>query len=80
MTGGCTASGRSIRSPSNGNWVRLQSRNRSAKIPEWCGCGSHPVLQWSGTKSNLNKPFFGYEGVGIADSDMVNGEMKMNLA
>ncbi|RYR70851.1 hypothetical protein Ahy_A02g005155 [Arachis hypogaea] len=90
--GGSTAAGNSICSPSSSNWARSQSRNRSARVPEWCGYGYRPILQWSGIESNSNKPFFGYsnyntrkktwckESAGIADSDRVNSRMKMNLA
>ncbi|RYR24801.1 hypothetical protein Ahy_B02g058346 [Arachis hypogaea] len=103
MVGGrSTAVGSSIRSPSSGNWARSQNQNRSARVPEWCRCGYHPILRWSRTESNPNKPFFGCsnynirgktwcgmfvwadigqeESARIADSDRVNGGMKMNLA
>ncbi|RYR02936.1 hypothetical protein Ahy_B06g081764 [Arachis hypogaea] len=102
MGGRSTTARSSVRSPSSDNWVRSQSWNKSVKVSEWCGCSSRPVLRWSETESNSNKPFFGCpyyntrgktwcgmfvwanieqdEGVGITDSDRVNGEMKMNLA
>ncbi|QHO09398.1 Zinc finger GRF-type protein [Arachis hypogaea] len=33
--------------------------SRASSIPEWCGCGCRPVLRWSTTETNPNKPFFG---------------------
>ncbi|RYR56421.1 hypothetical protein Ahy_A04g017276 [Arachis hypogaea] len=90
--GGNTAAENSNHCPPTDNWARSQSRNRSARVPEWCGCGYRPILRWSGTESNSNKPFFGYpnynirkktwceESAGIEDYDRVNGRMKMNLA
>ncbi|RYR40503.1 hypothetical protein Ahy_A09g046260 [Arachis hypogaea] len=38
---------------------RSSSRSRASGIPQWCGCGCRPVLCWSTTKANPNKPFFG---------------------
>ncbi|RYR36415.1 hypothetical protein Ahy_A09g041372 [Arachis hypogaea] len=53
------ASGSSIRSTSNGYRAKTQNRSKVTRVPEWCGCGCRPVLRWSGTYSNPNKPFFG---------------------
>ncbi|RYR54366.1 hypothetical protein Ahy_A06g029628 [Arachis hypogaea] len=39
--------------------TRIFSRSRASSIPQWCGCGCRPVLWWSTTESNPNKPFFG---------------------
>ncbi|XP_015938511.1 uncharacterized protein LOC107464119 [Arachis duranensis] len=59
MGGGSTRVGSSISSPCSGHRTRTQSRSRRSGVPEWCGCGCRPVLRWSGTDSNPNKPFFG---------------------
>ncbi|RYQ95441.1 hypothetical protein Ahy_B08g090729 [Arachis hypogaea] len=53
------ANGSSIRSTSNGYRAKTENRSRATRVPEWCGCGCRPVLRWSGTHSNPNKPFFG---------------------
>ncbi|QHO21564.1 Zinc finger GRF-type protein [Arachis hypogaea] len=39
--------------------MRRMNRNREARLPEWCACGSRPVLWWSGTDSNPGRPFLG---------------------
>ncbi|XP_020990277.1 uncharacterized protein LOC110277497 [Arachis duranensis] len=39
--------------------TRTRSRNRPSRVPERCGCGCRPVLRWSGTTTNPDKPFFG---------------------
>ncbi|RYR29323.1 hypothetical protein Ahy_B01g053693 [Arachis hypogaea] len=57
--GGSTGGGSSVRSPSSWNRSRTQTKNRRSAPPEWCGCGCRPVLRWSGTDSNPNKPFYG---------------------
>nr|XP_025648204.1 uncharacterized protein LOC112743213 [Arachis hypogaea] len=38
--------------------TRTRSRTRPLRVPEWCGCGCRPVLRWSGTTTNPDKPFF----------------------
>ncbi|MED6149000.1 hypothetical protein PIB30_058266 [Stylosanthes scabra] len=47
------------RSHSHGSLVRTPNRARSGKVPYWCGCGMRPVLRWSGTEANTERPFFG---------------------
>ncbi|RYR50074.1 hypothetical protein Ahy_A07g036630 [Arachis hypogaea] len=42
-----------------GSIMRRMNRNREARLPEWCACGSRPVLRWSGTDSNPGRPFLG---------------------
>ncbi|RYR10459.1 hypothetical protein Ahy_B04g072119 [Arachis hypogaea] len=59
MGGGSSRVGSSISSLCSGHRTRTQSRSRRSGVPEWCGCGCRPVLRWSGTDSNPNKPFFG---------------------
>ncbi|RYQ88459.1 hypothetical protein Ahy_B09g095637 [Arachis hypogaea] len=59
MGGGGTGAGSSISSPSNGHRTRTQSRSKRSGVPEWCGCCCRPVLRWSRTDSNPNKPNFG---------------------
>ncbi|RYR40154.1 hypothetical protein Ahy_A09g045838 [Arachis hypogaea] len=39
--------------------MRRMKRNREARLPEWCACGSRPVLRWSGTDFNPGRPFLG---------------------
>ncbi|MED6113852.1 hypothetical protein PIB30_074713 [Stylosanthes scabra] len=51
---GSQAPGSSLRST-----TRTPNRSRANRMPDWCGCGCRPVLRWSGTESNPNKPFFG---------------------
>ncbi|QHN98248.1 Zinc finger GRF-type protein [Arachis hypogaea] len=57
--GGSTGGGSSVRFPSSWNRSRTQTKSRRSAPPEWCGCGCRPVLRWSGTDSNPNKPFYG---------------------
>ncbi|MED6181238.1 hypothetical protein PIB30_017629 [Stylosanthes scabra] len=52
-------SGCSLRSRSQSSWVRTPSRGRGGKVPQWCGCGLHPVLRWLGTELNPDRPFYG---------------------
>ncbi|RYR23519.1 hypothetical protein Ahy_B03g068729 [Arachis hypogaea] len=59
MGGGSTAGESSVHSPSSWNRTRTQTKSRRSAPPEWCGCGCRPVLRWSGTYSNPNKPFYG---------------------
>ncbi|MED6121476.1 hypothetical protein PIB30_030545 [Stylosanthes scabra] len=49
----------SSRSRGQSSWVRTPSRGRASKVPEWCGCGLRPVLKWSGTELNPDRPFYG---------------------
>ncbi|QHN87129.1 Zinc finger GRF-type protein [Arachis hypogaea] len=72
------------------NWKRNNVRSRHSAVPEWCGCGCRPVLRWSGTKTHLNKPFFGcpnynadsvHDEVPVkSDEEDEHGGMKMNIA
>ncbi|RYR11238.1 hypothetical protein Ahy_B05g079702 [Arachis hypogaea] len=39
--------------------TRSSSQSRASNVPQWCGCGCHPVLWWSTSEANPNKPFFG---------------------
>ncbi|MED6211152.1 hypothetical protein PIB30_070892 [Stylosanthes scabra] len=39
--------------------TRTPIRSRATRVSEWGGCGCRPVLRWSGTESNPNKPFYG---------------------
>ncbi|RYQ94179.1 hypothetical protein Ahy_B08g089061 [Arachis hypogaea] len=39
--------------------TRSFSRSKASGVPQWCGCGCRPVLRWSTTEANPNKPFFG---------------------
>ncbi|RYR61074.1 hypothetical protein Ahy_A04g018182 [Arachis hypogaea] len=39
--------------------TRSSSQSRASGVPQWCGCGCYPVLRWSTTEANPNKPFFG---------------------
>ncbi|RYR35113.1 hypothetical protein Ahy_A10g050258 [Arachis hypogaea] len=57
--GGSTAVGSSVRFPSSWNRTRIQMKSRRSGPPEWCTCGCRPVLRWSSTYSNPNKPFYG---------------------
>ncbi|MED6136095.1 hypothetical protein PIB30_052778 [Stylosanthes scabra] len=52
-------SGCSSRSKSHSSWVRTSSRGRASKVPQWCGCGLRPMLRWSGTDQNPDRPFYG---------------------
>ncbi|QHN97249.1 Zinc finger GRF-type protein [Arachis hypogaea] len=52
-------SGSSSRARLHGGWVKNAHHDRGGKVPHWCGCGSHPILRWSGTDSNLERPFYG---------------------
>ncbi|QHN97657.1 Zinc finger GRF-type protein [Arachis hypogaea] len=52
-------SGSCNRSHSHGSLDRNPNRARSGKVPHWCGCGMRPVLRWSGTEVNPERPFFG---------------------
>ncbi|MED6118443.1 hypothetical protein PIB30_002696 [Stylosanthes scabra] len=51
--------GCSSRSRGQSSWARTPSRGRASKVPEWCGCGLRPVLKWSGTELNPDRPFYG---------------------
>ncbi|QHN75982.1 Zinc finger GRF-type protein [Arachis hypogaea] len=53
------ASRRSNRSSATRNWKGNNVCSWRSAVPEWCGCGCRPILQWSGTESHPNKPFFG---------------------
>ncbi|MED6116181.1 hypothetical protein PIB30_097783 [Stylosanthes scabra] len=52
-------SGCSSRSRSQSSRERTPSRRRGGKVPPWCGCELRPVLRWSGTELNLDRPFYG---------------------
>ncbi|MED6190047.1 hypothetical protein PIB30_101911 [Stylosanthes scabra] len=49
----------SSRSRSHGSLARSQNRARYGKAPHWCGCDMRPVLRWSGTEANPDRPFLG---------------------
>ncbi|QHO03195.1 Zinc finger GRF-type protein [Arachis hypogaea] len=51
------ATGRSNNPRSFGSIMRRMNRNKDARLPEWCGCGSRPVLRWSTTDSNPGRQF-----------------------
>ncbi|RYQ94669.1 hypothetical protein Ahy_B08g089611 [Arachis hypogaea] len=59
MASASNAAGSSNNPRSFGSIMRRMNRNREARLPEWGGCGSRPVLRWSGTDSNLGRPFLG---------------------
>ncbi|RYQ96211.1 hypothetical protein Ahy_B08g091855 [Arachis hypogaea] len=42
------------------------SRSNYERLLDRCGCGSRPVLKWSGTYANLWRPFFGYPNYNIS--------------
>ncbi|MED6219918.1 hypothetical protein PIB30_040294 [Stylosanthes scabra] len=44
---------------SHGSFTRSLNRSISGKVPQWCGCGMRPILCWSGTDANPERPFFG---------------------
>ncbi|MED6189167.1 hypothetical protein PIB30_093199 [Stylosanthes scabra] len=52
-------SGCSSWSRSQSSRARTPSRGRGGKVPPWCGCGLRPVLRWSGTELNPDRPFYG---------------------
>ncbi|RYQ96576.1 hypothetical protein Ahy_B08g092375 [Arachis hypogaea] len=58
MGGGSTAGGSSVHSPSSWNRTRTPSKSIRLGLPKWCSCGYWPILRWSGTDSNPNKPFY----------------------
>ncbi|RYQ84254.1 hypothetical protein Ahy_B10g103367 [Arachis hypogaea] len=39
--------------------TRSSNRSRASGVSQWCGCGCRPILRWSTTEANPNKPFFG---------------------
>ncbi|RYR52022.1 hypothetical protein Ahy_A06g026951 [Arachis hypogaea] len=41
------------------------NRNRDARLPEWCACGSRPVLRWSAMDSNPGRPFVGFPNYNV---------------
>ncbi|RYR50102.1 hypothetical protein Ahy_A07g036676 [Arachis hypogaea] len=59
----------SSRSRSHGTWVRTTNRFRAGKLPQWCGCGMHPVLRWSDTYANPERHFFGYPNYNADEED-----------
>ncbi|RYR10800.1 hypothetical protein Ahy_B05g079283 [Arachis hypogaea] len=85
--GGSTAGGSSVRSPSSWNRTRTQTKNRRLVPPEWCGYGCRPVLRWSGTDLNPNKPFYGCPNYNmdsvseeqVENSELCGDEVKMNF-
>ncbi|RYR55615.1 hypothetical protein Ahy_A06g030797 [Arachis hypogaea] len=52
---GCPSQGQGSSTRST---TRTRSRTRPSRVPERCGCGCRPVLRWSGTNTNPDKPFF----------------------
>ncbi|RYR26131.1 hypothetical protein Ahy_B02g060290 [Arachis hypogaea] len=74
--------------------MRRTNRNKDARMPEWCACGSRPVLRWSVMDSNPGRPFVGcpnYNVDKILEEDAVtcdgrtsfsndNEEWKMKIA
>ncbi|RYR05423.1 hypothetical protein Ahy_B06g085288 [Arachis hypogaea] len=38
---------------------RRTTRRSQERVPDRCGCGSRPVLKWSGTEANPGRPFYG---------------------
>ncbi|MED6225809.1 hypothetical protein PIB30_097233 [Stylosanthes scabra] len=51
--------GSSSRSRTQSAWARTSFRGGGSKLPQWCGCGLRPVLRWSGTELNPDRPFYG---------------------
>ncbi|MED6188082.1 hypothetical protein PIB30_082607, partial [Stylosanthes scabra] len=51
--------GSSSQSRTQSAWARTSSRGGGSKVPQWCGCGLRPVLRWSGTELNPDRPFYG---------------------
>ncbi|RYR51336.1 hypothetical protein Ahy_A06g026355 [Arachis hypogaea] len=85
------------RSQGQGSSTRSTTRSRSwtrlSRVPERCECGCRPVLRWSGTNTNPDKPFFGCpnynaddveeeeEHKGRVDATVVDNEqVRVNLA
>ncbi|RYR26796.1 hypothetical protein Ahy_B02g061103 [Arachis hypogaea] len=52
---GCASRGQGSSTQST---TRTRSRSRPSQVPKHCGCIYCPVLWWSGTNTNPDKPFF----------------------
>ncbi|QHO19727.1 Zinc finger GRF-type protein [Arachis hypogaea] len=65
MASASNAAGSSNNPRSFGSIMRRMNKNRDAPLPEWCACGSRPVLRWSATDSNLGRPFVGYPNYNV---------------
>ncbi|QHO52903.1 Zinc finger GRF-type protein [Arachis hypogaea] len=59
MASASNAVGSSNNPRSFGSIMRRMNRNRESRLPEWCDCGSRPMLWWSGMDSNQGRPFLG---------------------
>ncbi|QHO40475.1 Zinc finger GRF-type protein [Arachis hypogaea] len=59
MSSGSQPAVSSARSCSYGASLRNLNGGRLEKILDWCGCGMRPVLRWSGTNTNPDRPFYG---------------------
>ncbi|RYR33911.1 hypothetical protein Ahy_A10g048583 [Arachis hypogaea] len=51
---GCASQGQGSSTRST---TRMWSQTRPSRVPKRCGCGCRPVLRWSGTTTNPDKPF-----------------------
>ncbi|RYR54798.1 hypothetical protein Ahy_A06g030072 [Arachis hypogaea] len=67
MASTSNAAGSSNNPRSFGSIMRRMNRNREARLPEWCACGSRPVLRWSGTDSNPERPFLSCPNYNVKD-------------
>ncbi|RYR47810.1 hypothetical protein Ahy_A07g033774 [Arachis hypogaea] len=66
MASASNAVGSSNNPRSFGSIMRRMNKNRNSRLPEWCGCGSRPVLRWSATDSNPERPFVGCPNYNIS--------------
>ncbi|RYR31368.1 hypothetical protein Ahy_B01g056184 isoform A [Arachis hypogaea] len=60
------SSGSSGIARSYGGWVKNTHGDRGGKVPHWCGCGLRPILWWSGTDSNPERPFYGCSNYNVS--------------
>ncbi|RYR22473.1 hypothetical protein Ahy_B03g067768 [Arachis hypogaea] len=84
---GCPSQGQGSSTRST---TRTRSRTRPSRVPDRCGCGCRPMLRWSGTNTNPDKPFFDCpnynvkeeeEHEGRVDATVVDNEqVRVNLA
>ncbi|RYR22542.1 hypothetical protein Ahy_B03g067844 [Arachis hypogaea] len=67
MGGGSNHVSSSSNRRSDRNCRRRTTRSSHERLPDRYGCGSRPVLMWSGTEANPGRPFYGcpnYNSVG----------------
>ncbi|RYQ86059.1 hypothetical protein Ahy_B10g105724 [Arachis hypogaea] len=74
MGGGSNLIGSSSNRRSKGSCWRRTTRSSHEQLLDRCGCGSQPVLKWSGTEANPGRPFYGCPNCNVGSQTSIGSK------